>query len=160
MIRGIAISFAVTQIPPNVRGNGVAAACASNARLEPRMLTREPGEISRELLARFTTPAAVKEGVWPVAAVKDTIVKPEMVIRYALLLLSVTMPRGSSCVWLLTPISNAAARGGHCRVPIGNPSCAGVMSITDSGKDTCCIICNVARLNRCKVWTGVCALAA
>ena len=98
---------------------------------------REPGDSGPLVrLAPFTTPLAWNEGGRPAAAVKDTMLRPENVKRYALLLLSVAIPRGRSCVWLFTPNSSAVVRGGHWRVPVAIPICAGLMSITCSGNKT------------------------
>src|SRR2546425_2993118 len=130
LMRGIATSFAVTQTPPRLRGKGAAVAAAASARLVPRIVMREPGETGPgRLLAMFTTPLAVKEGARPAAGLNDTTLRPETVRRYALLLLSIAIPRASNCVWLFTPSSSAVARGGHWRVPVGAPGLRGGVSV-------------------------------
>src|SRR5262245_26965844 len=88
VMRGMATSLTVTQIPPSERGNGVAAACAGKARLFPRIVTSAPGETNREPLALLIIPVALNTGVAPVVGDSDTMLKPETVRRYALLLLS------------------------------------------------------------------------
>ena len=58
LMRGIAISFAVTQTPPSNRGSGGPLADAASARLLPNMEISDPGEIRLLRVAVFTTPLA------------------------------------------------------------------------------------------------------
>src|SRR5262245_34288943 len=76
LISGIATSFAVTQTPRKLRGNGMAPAAAESARFDPKIEMREPGENCLARLAVFTTPPAENDGARPAAGVSDTILNP------------------------------------------------------------------------------------
>src|SRR2546426_1307997 len=94
LMRGIATSFAVTQTPPRDRGRGAAVAAAESARVVPNIEMIEPSETGPgRQLATVTTPLALKEGGRPVPRVTETSLRPETVRRYALLLLSIAIPR-------------------------------------------------------------------